>query len=267
MSKSKVYICGDRHGEISGFSYKNFPELRDFTLDDFIIICGDCGFVWNVEFTKHSNQDRYALKWLNEKHTNIICLCGNHENYDIIEQMPMIEKFGGKLRQCAYEDTIYENIYYIDSPTILKLGDYNILFSPYGTSHDKEWRKPHLSWWPQENGNISKEREFFQEHQNEHFDFIISHEAPASMNDVWRPHDATRLNDTCREIFYEHMRQQMDFDLWCHGHNHENVFWHGDYRGTCVCLYHDIFDAKVLLECAAIKTAEYQEWHNQFNWR
>ena len=36
-----IYITGDGHGDYRRFSMKRFPEQKEMTKDDCVIICGD----------------------------------------------------------------------------------------------------------------------------------------------------------------------------------------------------------------------------------
>lgn len=38
-----VYITGDCHAGRTKFSTENFPEQKDMTRNDFVIVCGDFG--------------------------------------------------------------------------------------------------------------------------------------------------------------------------------------------------------------------------------
>ena len=85
-----VYLTGDTHGptslglhSVDGFSKRfnreNFPEQKEMGRDDFVIICGDFGGVWNydsrydesksafkeVVCLEHgeSKEERYWLNW------------------------------------------------------------------------------------------------------------------------------------------------------------------------------------------------------------
>ncbi|MCI5599128.1 MAG: metallophosphatase, partial [Ruminococcus sp.] len=44
-----IYITGDTHQniDISKLNTKNFPEQKELTKSDYVIICGDFGMVWN----------------------------------------------------------------------------------------------------------------------------------------------------------------------------------------------------------------------------
>ena len=72
-----VYITGDTHAVFNRFSTKNFPEQKEMTKDDFVIVCGDFGGIW------YDNEyERHWLKWLSEKPFTILYVDGNHENFD-----------------------------------------------------------------------------------------------------------------------------------------------------------------------------------------
>ena len=55
-----IYITGDCHGDFKRFNKKNFPEQLEMTKDDFVIICGDFGGVWNKDC--ESKQDIQAVE-------------------------------------------------------------------------------------------------------------------------------------------------------------------------------------------------------------
>ena len=40
-----IYITGDCHGDWKRFSSESFPEQKEMTRDDFVIVCGDFG-IW-----------------------------------------------------------------------------------------------------------------------------------------------------------------------------------------------------------------------------
>ena len=42
-----IYATGDLHGNALRFQPEYFPEQAEMTKDDYMIVCGDFGFVWN----------------------------------------------------------------------------------------------------------------------------------------------------------------------------------------------------------------------------
>ena len=61
-----IYITGDTHipVDIGKLSTKRFPEQKEMTKSDYVIICGDFGGVWDG-----SNEEKYWIKWLKNKNS------------------------------------------------------------------------------------------------------------------------------------------------------------------------------------------------------
>ena len=64
-----IYVTGDCHADFTRFNTKNFPEQYEMTKEDYVIICGDFGGVWNrFEENKHEKHWMYfapyqTLSW------------------------------------------------------------------------------------------------------------------------------------------------------------------------------------------------------------
>ena len=119
-----IYVTGDTHGPVP-FGYAGvdgvsrrlnmeaFPEQKEMTKDDYVIICGDFGCVWNYDSrydsTKSAFKDYIALDhgeskeeknwldWLDHKPFTTLFCDGNHENYDRLESAyDEVDFHGGK---------------------------------------------------------------------------------------------------------------------------------------------------------------------------
>ena len=75
-----IYITGDCHREFSRFNTQNFPEQYEMTKEDYVIICGDFGGVW--DYGKESKEEKHLLDWLDGKPFTTLFVSGNHENFD-----------------------------------------------------------------------------------------------------------------------------------------------------------------------------------------
>ncbi len=90
-----IYVTGDTHGcrqigyhSVDGFMHRlsteSFPEGKEMTKEDFVVILGDFGGVWGTD--RHActepAQEKYALDWLEKKNFTTLFVPGNHENYD-----------------------------------------------------------------------------------------------------------------------------------------------------------------------------------------
>ena len=87
-----IYITGDIHGSPYRFSTREFPEGKEMTKDDVVIICGDFGLIWDLD--ENNVEEKYWLNWLEEKLFTTIFVDGNHENFDRLYNYP-VEKWNG----------------------------------------------------------------------------------------------------------------------------------------------------------------------------
>ena len=59
-----IFITGDTHGDfdIEKLSLKNFPEQEELTKDDYLIVAGDFGAVWDGGEKDEKLLDRSRLR-------------------------------------------------------------------------------------------------------------------------------------------------------------------------------------------------------------
>lgn len=91
-----IWITGDIHGDPSRFSTDCFYEQKEMTKDDYVIICGDFGVLWNEKDTKSSD---WWLNWLDDRPFTTLFVDGNHENFNMINKLPVKEWHGGKVHE------------------------------------------------------------------------------------------------------------------------------------------------------------------------
>ena len=90
-----IYVTGDTHGSqshgmysIDGFMHRlnttSFPEQKELSKEDYMIICGDFGGVWDTNrfCVQESREEKNSLDWLESKPFTTLFIPGNHENYD-----------------------------------------------------------------------------------------------------------------------------------------------------------------------------------------
>lgn len=90
-----IFVTGDTHGSqphgffscdgfMRRFSTSSFPEQKKMGKEDYVVICGDFGGVWDVDrvWVRESPEERNALDWLDSKPFTTLFIPGNHENYD-----------------------------------------------------------------------------------------------------------------------------------------------------------------------------------------
>ena len=76
-----LWITGDLHGsvDIGRLNTRRFPQQRQMTKEDLVLVCGDFGCVWSGD-----REDNYWLDWLERKPFTTLFLDGNHENFPLL---------------------------------------------------------------------------------------------------------------------------------------------------------------------------------------
>ena len=93
-----IYITGDTHGEFDKrFSIRNHPGFKSLTKNDYVIICGNFGGIW--DFSVESKNEKHWLDWFEERPFTLLFIDGNHENYDRLYGYPVKEWQGGKVHE------------------------------------------------------------------------------------------------------------------------------------------------------------------------
>ena len=60
-----IYITGDCHRNFERFNTRNFPEQKEMSKEDYVIICGDFGGIWDQE--EESKEETMLMDWLDCK--------------------------------------------------------------------------------------------------------------------------------------------------------------------------------------------------------
>ena len=229
-----IYITGDTHAEFSRFSARNFPEQKDMTKEDYVIICGDFGGVWD-----NSKAECHWLDWLNDKPFTALFVDGNHENFDLLAKLPVQGWNGGKVR--FIRDSVIQlmrgQVFTISGKRLFTMGgasshdiDDGILepadpdFKSKKKRLDKRnamYRINHISWWKEE---LPNDAEYAEARNNLaacewKVDCIVSHCCPISIANMLGSgaYKADRLTEFLHEV-----SERCEFRQWYFGHYHDN---------------------------------------------
>ena len=135
-----IFITGDTHGDVNFLKLKELAKSRKesnkpaLTKSDYVIICGDFGGVWNKG---RFNQDLQAFKRLP---FTVLFVDGNHENFDILDALPVEIWKGGKVHRVV-DNVIHlmrGQVFTIESKTFFTFGG--------AESIDKDTRAEGESW-------------------------------------------------------------------------------------------------------------------------
>lgn len=270
MPQKNIYLTGDIHGNpCERFSFSKHPTLWELTKDDIVFILGDFGLPWGIENPAREQswkqEELYYLNWLSEKPWTTIALAGNHDDRCAISLMKEVDLFGGKARQFSTDGRTYNNIFYVDNPTAMKIDGIKYLLIPGARSHDiqdgilnpgdlriAEWRHSgkmfrvrDYEWWDDEPVDIAATTELLWTLGEDYVpDYILTHEAPFDYIAKW---DAmvqlsVQMEETNDEEKYlselaeKYLNQGQT--IWFHGHHHLDRGWTQD----CRCIYHSILE-------------------------
>ncbi len=197
-----IYITGDTHGELERFKSK---ALRGLGKGDVLFVLGDFGFLWDG-----GREEQKRLDWLAKRPYTILFLDGTHENYDLLDALPVEEKFGGRVQPVA------GNVYHVCRGSILELEGLSFLCFGGGESPDKEERDPGVNWWPREMPS-DEEYAFCDANVAAHghqVQYVLTHDAPSRFLDftILPAGENNRLH-----AYFDKLVGQVAYDKWLFG--------------------------------------------------
>lgn len=234
-----IFITGDCHADWSKFSTDSFPEQKEMTRDDYVIVCGDFG-VWHPD-----NTEKWWFKWLSEKNFTLLFVDGNHENFDRLysDEFEIVDFHGGKAHR------ICENVYHLMRGYVFELCGKKFFAFGGASSHDiddgildrKDFQSDrelvdeynrrtrrgemlrinHISWWEEEMPSRD-EMDFglktLEQHGNK-VDFIVSHCCPQEIASLFSHgfYKPDKLTD-----YFNTVARTVEFSKWFFGHYHNN---------------------------------------------
>lgn len=234
-----IYITGDCHADFRKFSTDNFPEQKNMTKDDFVIVCGDFG-IWH-----DTKDERYWLNWLQKKPFTLLFVDGNHENFDRLysDEFPTVDFHGGKAHK------IRKNIYHLMRGYVFELCEKKFFAFGGASSHDirdgilqpdeypnrkslyRDYNKRtrrgemlrinHSSWWKEELPSVWEMKFGLKtlEKNGNKVDFIVTHCYPQQIASLI----SGRYNETDSITeYFNIVAETVKFSKWFFGHYHYN---------------------------------------------
>ena len=206
----KVFVTGDSHGTFSRFSFKSWPEGKTLDKDDYLIIAGDFGGVWD-----DSPGEKKRLAWLNEKPWTTLFIDGNHENFDMLNKLPIADMFG------AGVGVVASSIFHLKRGFIYTVAGNRILTIGGGLSIDKKYRIEGKSWWAAEElNNEETERCWGALANRKGFEYVISHVPPQRFVENISSFPGKIFDVTAIKLEDIYCAMDGNFKKWYHGHMH-----------------------------------------------
>lgn len=232
-----IYITGDCHRNFERFNRSIFPEQQEMTKEDYVIVCGDFGGVWNKG--KENKEETMLLDWLDCKSFTTLFVDGNHENFDRLYDYPVENWHGGKVHKIrpSVIHLMRGQVFDIDDRSIFTFGgasshdiDGGILepddpdYKKKKKELDQGWlpyRINHVSWWKQE---LPSEEEMEEGRKNlalQHntVDFIVTHCCSSSTQAML---GGSLYKPDMETTYLEEIKQNTKFKKWFFGHYHDN---------------------------------------------
>lgn len=240
-----IFVTGDTHGDMGRFSCHRFPFQRDLEKENYVIVCGDFGLIWDVSakspkgLLTESEREKWWLDWLEKLPFTVLFVDGNHENFDRLNQYPVELWNGGKVHK------IRPKVIHLMRGQVFELEGKKIFTFGGARSHDiqdgilekddpklKEkirelnrrnalYRVNHVNWWKQEMPSEEEMEEGWNnlaKHQFE-VDYIITHCCPESVQTLI---EAQLEEHNELTAYFDKLRNVCRYEKWYFGHYHAN---------------------------------------------
>lgn len=219
-----IGVTGDVHADLTRFKHKNLKKLRK---NDFLIICGDFGFLWDG-----SKKEQRILKQIGKLRYNVLFVDGCHENYDLLNKYEETDWNGGRVR------VISGRLMQLERGYVYKIGDQKIFAFGGGQSDDLDIRRAADTWWKEEIPTVEEIDRAVKslEASGNIVDYIITHEPPASLKDFLQI-DMEQKSEM--STYFDNLRLNCKFKRWFFGKCHINKAIPPQYQA--------IFDTVIIL--------------------
>jgi len=234
---NRVFVCGDTHagalGDLDKLTSRRFPEGKELTKDDYVIILGDFGFCWN-DIPSEYEKDKY--KWFLEKPWTTLFIDGNHENFfrlDNLPTVPMFEKHVGKIN---------DSIFHLRRGYVYTIAEKSFFTFGGGYSIDKARRTTNISWWEREMPNTLEYQRGFDNLAlvNNKVDYILTHSCSNRMFDelaMKADMNHKILGEEDLRNYFDTIDETVTRKMWCYGHFHYDFIFK-DHQ----CLYNEVVE-------------------------
>ena len=155
-----IWLLSDLHGSLDGLN----EYLKIKKENDYLIILGDV----ELYFDGTEKNNAYS-NYLTSLDCNIAIVDGNHDNFDYLESLPVIDWHGGKAHKITDKivHLIRGHIFNIENNSFLVMG---------GCGSTDEWKNS-PTWWEREQAS-DFELEFAYENLKKHnfkVDYVLMH--------------------------------------------------------------------------------------------
>jgi hypothetical protein len=223
-----VFVTGDLHGSLGmhRLDSKRFPEGTSLTKDDYLVVAGDFGLVWDF-----GAEELWWRDWLEARPWTTLFVDGNHENFEALSRLPVEGWHGGLVQRVS------PSVIHLLRGQLFDLGGRTLFALGGAASVDRALRVPGESWWPQE---LPSEQELACARETLDgcgwkVDYVVTHQCASSVIPALYDGAILQGPDPLSD-WMEELEHRLVFKAWYFGHHHVDRFVPPDHR----CLYEDI---------------------------
>ena len=205
-----IVLTSDIHGHLGLEWLTGELSKIDLTEKDHLIILGDAGIVWDEK--EHQEVKHYY----DNLPCTVLFLDGNHENFDLLDSLPVVDMYGGKVHRVS--DNIAHlmrgEIYTIEGRTFFVFGGGYSVKKKDGTSPVFVWEREMPNNDEYDNG-----AENLRLIGNK-VDYVITHAAPTEIASKLGKNpieEEKELNDYLTQVSMNN-----DYSEWFFGHYHQD---------------------------------------------
>lgn len=228
-----VFLTGDTHGEADIATVDAFAEVaQGLSREDFLIILGDFGLLWT---DPPSVKELERLDWFEHQPWTTLVVDGNHENFDLLETLPVSQRFGGSVQE------IRPHVVRLMRGETYHIGEHTFFVAGGAHSIDREWRVPHRSWWPQEVPDEQERQRIAEAARSAGaVDYVLTHCPPTGCYERYRQRFPKFWgpSDEYTDWLEEHVEGVVSYQRWFFGHLHMDL----PLDEPHTCLFNEVFD-------------------------
>ena len=219
-----LYFTGDTHSTIDWKKIYRFNELEIGKPGDTLFIVGDFGGCWN-----NGPEDMRVLDFYSQLPFDVCFVDGNHENFNIIYNYPIVQYHGGRAHR------LRPNLYHLIRGEVFEFEGKKILAMGGAASTDKDLRVENESWWAEEIPSKEQREHCLEKLEKNHYevDIILTHEMPSGLAQGMEENMYVRYGITRKSIkirllnpheysnwLEDNIHKTTDYKLWLFGHYH-----------------------------------------------
>lgn len=240
-----IYITGDTHG-INDFYKLLSPKLGNLTKQDYLIITGDCGVLFD-EIQASSIVNLYSYLPY-----TVLFVDGNHENFKLLNSIPVSVWNGGKVHK------ISQSVYHLMRGQVYEIDGISFFTFGGALSFDKNRRIEGENWWKEEmpSENEFREADSNLKKVNYTVDYVISHDCPISWMGGTKSssklmYEGYIVSDS--NTYLEKIAEKIKFKHWFFGHYHVDV----SLLPVATELFQKIVNIEDYRKCALLNGVDY----------